>query len=192
MEKEKSSKAFIGILALLICSIAVNVLLARKIDNLRYTITSLKEEGNLQPGETVPTLSAKGLDGTDISFTYENSQLPSIIYVLGPGCSWCEKNQKNAEVLANKVVNKYRFIAISLNSNGLKEYVNSHQIPFAVYTDLPQDIKSKYKFGGTPQTVVVSSEGRVLKNWRGAYTDDLKTEIESFFSISLPGITINK
>lgn len=55
--------------------------------------------------------------------------------------------------------------------------------------DLPVDVKANYKFGGTPQTLVVSADGHVIKNWTGAYSGSLKTEIEGFFQIELPGLT---
>jgi len=45
-----------------------------------------------------------------------------------------------------------------------------------------------YKVGGTPNTLVISPEGRVLKNWRGAYMDDLQREVEQYFEVELPGI----
>lgn len=192
MEETKNSKLVFSMLVVLLSlSVFVNVLLARKVEHLRYIERTLRGENQLQPGEIVPDLSLKGLDGKNIIFPYGDSELPAIVYVISPGCSWCEKNQKNAESLAKKVSDKYRFIAISLDSKGLEQYVKSHQISFDVYTDLPQEIGSKYKFGGTPQTLVISAQGKVLHNWQGAYTGDLKSQIEKVFDFSLPGIDSN-
>jgi len=189
MEQTKNSKLFLRVLVVLLSlSVFVNVLLARKVDHLRYIERTLRGESQLQPGEIVPALSLKGLDGKNIFFPYGDSELPSIIYVISPGCSWCEKNQKNAESLAKKVSGKYRFIAISLESKGLEQYMKNHQISFDVYTDLPQEISSKYKFGGTPQTLIISASGKVLYNLQGAYTGDLKSQVEKIFDFSLPGI----
>lgn len=52
--------------------------------------------------------------------------------------------------------------------------------------DLPQAVRDR--FGGTPQTYVVSSTGVVEKTWSGAYNADTQAEVESFFSIQLPGL----
>ena len=43
--------------------------------------------------------------------------------------------------------------------------------------------------GSTPQTIVVSPEGKVLKVWTGAYDDKLKSEIEDYFGTQLPGLS---
>ena len=45
-----------------------------------------------------------------------------------------------------------------------------------------------YRLSGTPQTIVVSSRGEVMKNWNGAYVGDVKHEVESYFGIILPGL----
>jgi hypothetical protein len=47
---------------------------------------------------------------------------------------------------------------------------------------------SAYKLGGTPQTLVVSEDGKVMKNWKGAYMSNIQKEVEDYFHIDLPGI----
>lgn len=59
---------------------------------------------------------------------------------------------------------------------------------FPVYNDLSPHSTSSYKLGGTPQTLVISSEGRILKSWFGAYSGPVAQEVEEYFSIRLPGI----
>ena len=120
--------------------------------------------------------------------SYGSAEFPLIIYVLSPDCSWCTRNKNNVAALANGVVGKYRFLGLSLSSERLKEYVEKNEITFRVYSNLSYNILSSYKLGGTPQTIVVSSLGKVIKNWRGACTGELKEEVESYFEISLPGI----
>jgi hypothetical protein len=43
--------------------------------------------------------------------------------------------------------------------------------------------------GSTPQTIVISPEGRVLKNWTGSYGEQVQAELEEYFQIRLPGLT---
>lgn len=57
-----------------------------------------------------------------------------------------------------------------------------------VYSGLPNETKEAYKISGTPQTIVVSPEGRVLQNWMGAYVGDKKSQVEAFFHVTLPGL----
>jgi hypothetical protein len=51
------------------------------------------------------------------------------------------------------------------------------------------DVKLKYRLGGTPQTIVISTDGKVLQNWVGAYADKQQMEVEKFFGLTLPGLT---
>lgn len=188
--RRTGSKSYVYLLTvLLVCSVIINVLLARKIKHLRYIEATLKAEAQLQPDTIVPALEAKSLDGSTISFPYGDSEPPLVIYVLSPTCTWCIRNQSNVESLAKSVSTKYRFVALSLTSDGLKQYVEKNKITFPVYAGLAERIVSSYKFGGTPQTIIVSSQGKVLKNWGGAYDGALRKEIEKYFSIELPGLT---
>ena len=43
--------------------------------------------------------------------------------------------------------------------------------------------------GNTPQTIVVSPEGEILKVWMGAYLEEMQPEVEAFFGLNLPGLT---
>lgn len=148
---------------------------------------TLEVQGDLQLGETVPALEAKTLDGKAVSFPYGASELPVVIYVLSPTCKWCEKNQRSVELLAYNIKDKHRFIALALMSNDLKQYLEEKTVSFPVSRSFR--IYSSYKLGsGTPQTIVVSSEGSVLKNWHGAYSGTVKDEVEAYFSIHLPTI----
>ena len=59
---------------------------------------------------------------------------------------------------------------------------------FPVYTDLAAKSVVAYRLGGTPDTLVVSSDGTLLRHWKGAYSGSNKQEIEEYFAITLPGL----
>ncbi len=42
--------------------------------------------------------------------------------------------------------------------------------------------------GPTPQTIVISPQGKVLKSWVGAYHDKTQREVETEFGVLLPGL----
>ena len=42
--------------------------------------------------------------------------------------------------------------------------------------------------GGTPQTLLLDPQGKILKNWRGAYQGSLRKEVERVLALSLPGL----
>src|SRR6266571_2498512 len=82
---------------LLVVSVTLNVFLARKIRELRQIEASLRAEADLQPGETVPPLQVKTVEGNTISFQYGTSALPMVIYILSPSCTWCQRNEHSVE-----------------------------------------------------------------------------------------------
>lgn len=182
-----SVEAFLTIM--LVCSVVLNVTLTLKTRRLESVIISLKGEGRLAVGESLPAIEAKDLDGRPATVTYTGEDAPTVLYVFRPECGWCERNSENVNALVEQTRGKYRFVGLSLSSNGLKEYAARHDMKFPVYTDLPFSVTSAYKLSGTPQTIVVSTDGRVVRNWTGAFADDFKGEVESFFSARLPGLT---
>lgn len=54
--------------------------------------------------------------------------------------------------------------------------------------DIPPSSISDLKLGTTPETIVVSRDGLVLRDWRGAYTGATKQQMEEFFSMGLPDL----
>lgn len=173
---------------LLTCSVILNVLLAKKINRLVNRPTSVQGDARPLTNTVLPALQAKTVEGASVRFEYGPSELPTIIYVLSPNCDWCEKNKPNLEVLAESIANRYRFVAVSTISNGLKEYLESARLRFQVYTDIPDTIFSAYQMGVTPLTIIVSPEGIVLEAWQGAYVEPLKSHVESYLGIHLPGV----
>src|SRR5712692_7588251 len=83
---------------------------------------------------------------------------------------------------------RYRFIGVSLSQETLAEYVAKNDLKLPVYSGLSPETLKTYKLGSTPQTIVISPEGRVLQNWAGAYVGEQKAQVEAFFHVSLPGL----
>ena len=172
---------------LLISSVALNVALSRKVTTLRDTIGVLKGEKNLKIGEVVPDLSVIALNGTPATVAYAANKTPTVLYVFTPTCSWCYRNLENIKALASGLKGRYRVIGVSLTDRGVAEYAAQHALPFEVYV-AGAEVVQRYKLGGTPQTLVITPDGHVLKNWHGAFQGSLKTEIERDPGVSMPGL----
>ena len=84
----------------------------------------------------------------------------------------------------------YRFIALSLTDKDLKKYIADKQIDIPVFAKPTEEARQQYRLGSTPQTIVISPEGKVMENWLGAYNGAGQVEIEKFFGVNLPGLTI--
>ena len=184
----KLSKLQLLTIALLTCSVILNLFLARKTKSLRSALLQVKAEDSLRVGAALPPIEAKGLDERSAVIRYAPDELPTILYVFKPSCSWCTKNNESIRTLAERTKGRYRVIGLSLSSDNLQEYVTKSELTFPVYSDLSPDVTIAYRMGATPQTIVISNEGKLVKEWKGAYMGNTKEQIETQFSLELPGI----
>jgi len=175
---------------LLICSVGVNLLLARKTQKLQSTLDTIESGKKLVPGSGVPALQATSLSGTPVNLSYSETSSPTVIYVFSTSCGWCDRNLENIKFLAASRKDSYRFIGLSIDRDvsQLGDYVTKVKLPFPIYHSPSPLMWNDYKLGGTPMTIVISTEGKVLDDWSGAYAQSIRENVESFFKIKLPGI----
>jgi hypothetical protein len=85
---------------------------------------------------------------------------------------------------------RYRFIAIAATADAGIELsrLRTEGLALEVLTGLDDQTIAAYGFRGTPHTVVVSPDGRVLSSWAGAYSGAALVPVEQFFAVKLPGI----
>ena len=176
-----------GIL-LLLASVSLNIVLARRVWSFTHLQSSKASERLLKAGTTVAPLTAKRLDGQQEVISYQSISEPTVLYIFTPPCSWCARNMDNLKVLLDKERGKYRFIALSLSEQTLQQYVAKNDLKIPVYSGLSSETLKTYKLGSTPQTIVISREGKVLQDWVGAYVGDQKSQVEAFFHVTLPGL----
>jgi len=170
-----------ALVALLVVSGSVNLGLAQQLSYL-----TARTGSPLAPGTQVPSVSGESLSGS-VSITYP-SAAPVLLYYFSPECSWCRRNWDNLRVLANAVQGRFRLVALSTLPRPSEE-VRRRLSGFEVLWNFSQDARSAYRLGGTPMTVVVSADGKVLKAWTGAFQGRVEREIESYFNVDLPGLT---
>jgi hypothetical protein len=139
-------------------------------------------------GKHVPPILVKDLHGQSTVLDYPGKGLPLVLYVVSPHCTYCAKNMENMNSLMDQLKGRYRFAILSTSKDGLKEYLGDGYRDYPVYTDITDLVKVAYNLGKTPQIIVVSTDGRILRNWIGAYTENVERDIEDFFQINLPGI----
>jgi peroxiredoxin len=175
----------------LICSVVLNVLLARKVQDLSELSRLLQLKINspvLVRGSIAPEFSAKGIDDKKAFLNYAESELPTVIYLFSPDCHWCARNLENIQFLAENTKGHFRFVGISLTEKDLQKYLAQSSMPFQIYHSPSDEVSVAYGFNSTPSTIVISPAGKILQYWRGAYSEDVQTEIETFFQLKLPGL----
>lgn len=174
------------VMLLLTASLCLNVYLGWKINRQGAVAASTPR---LSAGMKIDPLTAIGADGKPVTISYDGSTKPTVFYVISPSCIWCRRNQANINKLNDSKANEFRFVGISLAEPGLKEYVDEHHLKFPVYTGLTEGTIQSLGLGGTPETIVVSPEGKILKVWAGAYVERLRPDVEAYFGVQLPGLT---
>lgn len=173
----------------LVVSVALNVGLAYRVRSLTGAREARITEYKLKIGTSVPPITAKRPDGQLELISYGSTSEPTVLYIFTPSCVWCARNIDNLKTLLDKERGQYRFIGLSLSEESLGEYVAKNDLKLPIYSGLSNEAKQDYKLSGTPQTIVVSPEAKVLQNWAGAYVGDQKSQVEAFFRVSLPGLT---
>jgi hypothetical protein len=182
-------KKDIILLLLLAISLSLNVFLGWRVRSLNDVKRRGSPNPTLREGEIVPPISVMSLDDKQEIIDYKRTDGVTILYIISPECVWCDRNLENINALAKLNGKSYRFIGLSLVDDGLKDYLAAHKFNFPIYAKLSRDSVDALRLGSTPQTIVISPEGRIVKNWVGAYGKDLRPEVESYFKVTLPGIT---
>jgi thioredoxin-related protein len=177
---------------ILAVSLAVNLLLAYKIKGLNDAAGQASPQQPSLVGASVPPLKATRLDGRQDVVSYAGSDRPVVLYVFAPQCLWCARNMDNFKTLLSQKQDSFRFVGLALREDGVREYVAENKLDLPIYYNPAEEAMRDYKFASTPQTIVVSPEGKVLQNWVGAYSGRQQDEVEKYFGVHLPGLATGK
>jgi|GEM_PF-1666297 len=188
------SKVFSRLMvAVLVLSVGLNVALAHRLQAVKSKYNAFIEARAGVRGLHIKTLEVEdpvaGGTSTPIDLS---GPTPVVMYVFSPSCGWCAKNLNNIKALSSSLQqqNKARVIGLTLSTEGLKEYMTDSHLDFPVYTRLSDAQKLSLNMGSTPQTLVFAN-GTVLRDWHGAYSGKMGSEIENVFHVKLPGLVEN-
>ncbi len=182
-----------GLVLLVATSGGLNVALARRVRELGRVLSSQPmHQPPLPKGAVVPPIAGTGLDGRIDTIAYDARRDPrlTVLYVFTPPCVWCARNMDNVKALLKAKGEEARFVGLSLSPDSLVAYVHEHELTLPVLTKLSAATINSYRLGGTPQTLVISPQGRVVENWAGAWTKKTQTEVEAFFHVTFPGLKL--
>ncbi|HSE49484.1 MAG TPA: hypothetical protein VLA96_09790 [Terriglobales bacterium] len=138
-------------------------------------------------GRRVTPFRVMDSENRALELEFSKEQRPVVLYVLSPTCQWCEANLPAITALANNTKSRYRFVGLSLSDTRL-EASTGNSLPFPVYSVASFTSVVQMNLGSTPQTLLIASDGTILRSWTGAYKGSNKTEIEKEFGESLPPI----
>lgn len=178
------------VVALLVVSLGLDLFLAwrvRRLEGIVDGMTPLQTTSVV--GESLKPFNCDGASGNKKSVTFNDSTRPVVLYFFNPHCHWCALNLENIKALAKARHREFRFIGISLEGPDLRSYISSASLGFPVCSVKSYSTVRGMTVAGTPQMLVVSHKGQVVKNWVGALAGSRLTGAEGYFKVNLPGIT---
>lgn len=173
-----------ALIVLLLISATLNVALATALQERKRGVAV-----GLDPGTELSPLAGVTPEGRDLVIDYSSDSRPTVLYYFSPACAWCERNWPNVRALTTATSDRFRWIGVSAaTTEDLAAFTAARRLDLEVITALAPELISEYRLTGTPNTLVVGSDGRLVKGWVGAFQGELAGEIEAFFGTELPGL----
>ena len=170
--------------ALLMLSVGVNVLQARRIK----TMVDARAAAVSSVGHQVVPLEGFSTEGVPVRRSVARD-VPTVVYYFSPTCVWCERNWDNIRALDQGAQGRYRVLLVT-RARGVRQYLAERGLNVEVVEGVSETTVEAYKLNGTPQTIVASIEGIVTHDWRGAFTPRIERKIEGLFGVALPGVVM--
>lgn len=173
------------LVAALILSTGMNFALGFKIHRLQAPA----KPTNLIIGMKVASLPVMTVDGRATAIDLVRQDKPIVFYVFNPACHWCAANIENLRALNRAIASDgtKQLIGLTLQKEGLAQYVVKEKLDFPIYVVPPSPVRTQMRLGATPATIVIS-KGTILEAWEGVYEGDKLPEISQYFHVKLPGL----
>jgi hypothetical protein len=185
-----------GLALLLALSMSLNGLLAwralywRRRVQENVATENAKRSDPLAAMIAVPALKGKHLDGSDAVVEFKRPGVPTLLYLMSPSCSWCARNLANFKAPVEQSRNKYRVVAVSVTAENLPEYAKKNRLTgpeVELVFGIPESVLQAQDLTVTPQTLLVSPDGKLVKRWEGAFVGN-QAEVEAKLGVHLPGL----
>jgi hypothetical protein len=180
----RSSLVSVLTVVLLMLSVGVNVLQARRIK----AMIDARASAASSIGHPIVPIKGYSLEGVPVLKSVAKD-VPTVLYYFSPTCVWCNRNWDNIRALDRGAHGRYQVVLLT-RARGVREYLKQYGLEIEVVEGISESVVEAYKLGGTPQTIVASIEGLVTHDWRGAFTPRIERQIEELFGISLPGMVL--
>jgi hypothetical protein len=157
-----------GITVLLISTV-VNAVMIRENRRLVSLASAFRGQLVLSEGDQLPPLAGVDLNGKSIVVDSKN-EIPTVLFVFSPSCSVCLKNWQNWDsILSSESRSRWRPVFIDAGGNANSDFLQTHGLPrYAVVEDVTKETFLSYRLFSTPQTIVLSRDGKVNFIWGGA------------------------
>lgn len=176
----------ISLVFALAVSLGFNVYLARRVSPVAPRSPQLIKLNTRLP----LSLPVKDIAGNAASLSLTDGSHLTVLYVFSPLCGWCKRNEANIKELVAGAGNRFRFLGLSLEQRDLQKYVAEGHAPFPVYLADSGEAMQRLNLYGTPEVIVVDTNAKVQRVWQGAFVGETQKEVQDFFGVRLPGMTL--
>jgi hypothetical protein len=179
----------------LACALILSVSLFVNITLLRSRGAGITLDPTFALGSRLPVV--KGHYLLDPAQAVLSLNMDTVIYVFSAACGWCRRDYANLSALDSQLSARgYSLVLVTLDpeSDALRAYLAKHPVRRKVFvvdsTSVVPELARKLK--ATPQVIVLSPLGLIKRHWVGALFDTKQAEVEAFFKVTLPGLTVRK
>jgi hypothetical protein len=167
-------------LVMLLIAIATNVVVGL---TLKAKLDQLSTPGSSRIGEAINEI--RGVDESGVQRVIDlRGQKPTLLYVSRRGCKWCDSNVRNVAALGLQASTRYRIVELSPNGVG-----PTGPKAFGIERlAIEEEELRRLGVTGTPYTLLVSPEGRIVDVWVGAFGKSNAPRINKALDVELPGI----
>lgn len=160
-----------------IVSVAISLVQSRELRAAK----AVRPFASLMPGNDAPVLQVLDSAGRMDRVRFDDFGGLTVLYFTSPSCEVCVQNSDSVALLAK--ARGARLIAVVPTVSGITLMPKQ---TFRVVSGIQPAMSFTYRLETLPQTVVVSSAGKVVKNWPGVYAGIIREEISEFFDVKLP------
>ncbi len=167
---------FVGFIFFLVFQSIIFGLQNRELKNRILLITSDQE--TLKEGEKARTFIAKDLSGSDVEIKYDVAdRRNTLFFLMSVKCQPCKTNFRNWINLADYLNDKdMRIVCVAIDSvKEVQRHFENNKPNFDVYSNPSDEFKIAYKGFITPQTILISPGGTVIKAWT-SFLNDIKID----------------
>lgn len=169
------------LLVLLTASLTGNVYLGVRLRQSNVRPAAPSE--TVAVGTAVPSFDAFDTQGTKQTIRLSADRRRTVLFVYSPTCPWCKRTWPLFDEIARMRPDRFRFITLSLGASVVYRGSN-----VSGYASPSRSVVTALRLATVPKTILVGSDGRVEKEWVGAYTGRIKAEVEEYFGLSLPAL----
>ena len=186
-----NNKTALLFLALAVTLAVVNILLLKQNYELKALLGKYPTEAaELKPGTALRPLEGLDAEGTKLIIGYGQDNRKTLLLSFIPGCEACEKNMPYWKAIIKDLdKNAYRLVGVSLitETSLIKEFTSRYELnDLPIIATLNSDCREAYQLKSTPQTILISADGRVENVWTGIIEGEKRKQVESSLGIKLP------